>query len=441
MPPATASTIAFAQGPLRRMGSGQRVARVAGRGALAVLDQGLFAVTTFAANLLLVRWLPAADYGAFAIGWAAFLLVAVVHQAGFGEPQQALGGGRFAARLGGYLGVLARGHWLVALPAGAILALTALTAGWLGHDRIAAVAGGLAIAVPGTLAYWLARSACYAAGRARHAAFGSATFMILSLAGLGTLHALHWLGPGTAIATLGAAGWMASIVVRRSLRDLPRGEVTLHEVVAAHAPYAGWAAGSQAMGWLCANLHILVLGASAGLATAGTMKALDTALTPAQQVATALSQVALPWLGAASVRGTLLRAGAILAAGFAGMGLLAWAVLALAGDHLLALLYGPAMAVHAGDLSLYALLLIPYGAATAFQLGCRATLRGGALFAHNLIFSLALIAAYLIAKPYGLRGMCIAAVVVQAATLPLAAWLFLRAAAPTMTTTKKDGGE
>jgi hypothetical protein len=83
---------------------------------------------------------------------------------------------------------------------------------------------------------------------------------------------------------------------------------------------------------------------------------------------------------------------------------------------------------------------VPYGAATAVQLGCRATLRGGSLFAYNLTFSLLLIAAYVLAAPHGLRGMCIAAVAVQAATLPLAAWLFLRAAADAGAPKSTGGG-
>ena len=427
MLPAQASTIALASAP-RRLGYRQRVARVAGHGAMAVLDQGLFAVTTFAANLLLARWLPPASYGAFAVGWSAFLLVAVLHHAGFGEPQQALGGGRFADRIGGYLGLLARVHWLAAIPAALTLALTAGTAHLLGHHLVGAVLAGLAVAVPGTLAFWLARSACYAAGHGPRAVSGSATFLVLALGGLTVLHHQARLGPGLAIATLGLAGVAAAAVLRWRLRDLPRSRIDLPEVLAAHAPYAGWAAGTQAMGWLGANLHLLVLGGFTSLAAAGAMKVLDTALSPAQQVATALCQVALPWLGAAAARGGLLRAGMTLAGAFATLGLLAWAALALVGDRLLALLYGPAFAVQAPDLALYALLLIPYGAATAFQLGCRATLRGGALFAHQLVYSLALIAAYAVALPHGVRGICIAAVVVQVATLPLAAWLFVRAA-------------
>ena len=426
---AQASLIAVAREP-QRMGSRQRIVRTAGHGALAVVDQGLFALTTFVANLLLARWLPAASYGAFALGWSAFLLFAALHQAGFGEPQQALGGGRFADRIGGYLGLLARGHWLVALPMAAALALAALVAQQSGHHLVGAVLAGLAVAVPGTLAFWLARSACYAARRGPCAALGSVTFIIVALGGLVALRALDLLGPGVALATLGVAGLAAATVLRRLLRDLPRGRIVPAEVIAAHGPYLGWAAGAQTLGWLCANLHLLLLGGMLSLTAAGTMKALDTTLSPAQQVATALSQVALPWLGAAAARGTLVRAGMTLAAAFAGLGLVAWAALALVGDRVLALLYGPAFAGHGHDLSLYALMLIPYGAATAFQLGCRATLRGGSLFTLQLVCSVALLAAYVVALPYGLRGMCIAAVVVQVATLPLAAWLFLRAAAP-----------
>ena len=44
------------------------------KGALAILDQALFAGTNFLVNILLGRWLTPAQYGAFAVVYSFFFL-------------------------------------------------------------------------------------------------------------------------------------------------------------------------------------------------------------------------------------------------------------------------------------------------------------------------------------------------------------------------------
>lgn len=407
-------------------GSPLRALTAAGRAALAVFDQGCVALTGFLANVLLARWLPTPEYGAWAVGWSAFLLAAALHQAGFGEPQLALGGGRFARCLGGYAALLRRAHWRLTLPVAVLLLAVAALAAGNGAWRTAGVAGGLALAVPGTLYAWLCRSACYAAGRGAWAARGSAVYGAVGLGGIVALHALGRLGPGAALAALGVAGVVGGLVQRAALADLPDEAPRAAEVRGAHLGYAAWGAGTQAMNWFGANLHLLILGGGSGLVAAGAMKALDTTLAPAQQVAVALAQALTPWLAARATRGALRATVIRIAAGFAAVGALAAIGLLLVGDRVLTLLYGPAFADQHPALAIYALMLVPYGASLAFQLGCRARLRGGSLFALNVATIAALGAGYALGARHGVLGMCWAAAAAQAAVLPLAAWLFWR---------------
>ena len=50
-----------------------------GRGAWAVTDQGLYALSNALLNILLARWLAPAEYGAFAVAYSALLLIGVFH--------------------------------------------------------------------------------------------------------------------------------------------------------------------------------------------------------------------------------------------------------------------------------------------------------------------------------------------------------------------------
>ena len=51
----------------------KRVLKWLHKGGFAVLDQGLFAGSNFLASILLARWLPAAEYGAFVVAYSIFL--------------------------------------------------------------------------------------------------------------------------------------------------------------------------------------------------------------------------------------------------------------------------------------------------------------------------------------------------------------------------------
>src|SRR5207247_11135829 len=88
----------------------QGFGRWLGREFWAVTDQGLFAVSNFALNVLLARWLAPQDYGAFAVAFAVFLLLGTFHSSLLIEPMLVFGPGRYRRRLSEYVGVLLYGH-------------------------------------------------------------------------------------------------------------------------------------------------------------------------------------------------------------------------------------------------------------------------------------------------------------------------------------------
>ena len=82
----------------------------AGRGAAAFADQLLTSGSNFALSIILARALPAAEYGAFAVAFAIFLLVANLYQGALLTPSTLLGTTLFADRQGEYAGALVRLH-------------------------------------------------------------------------------------------------------------------------------------------------------------------------------------------------------------------------------------------------------------------------------------------------------------------------------------------
>ena len=113
-----------------------RLAAWGARGGLAIADQALYAGAHFLLNILLARWLVPADYGAFALAYSAFLLIAALYAAVVLEPMAVFGPGRYSAHRQGYLGILLRAHLPLTLPAVASLLCGAVIAGALGAPMV-----------------------------------------------------------------------------------------------------------------------------------------------------------------------------------------------------------------------------------------------------------------------------------------------------------------
>src|SRR5918996_6611391 len=111
--------------------------RMMGAGAWAVADQGLFAVSNLILSVLLSRWLPSAEYGAFATAFAVFLLASTFHTAMLAEPALILGGGKYREALRPYLRQVARLHWASSLVLAVLLLAIALVVALAGHRDVA----------------------------------------------------------------------------------------------------------------------------------------------------------------------------------------------------------------------------------------------------------------------------------------------------------------
>ena len=258
-------------------------------------DQALFSAANLVLQVVVARRSTPAEYGAFAIGFAAFLFLAGFHNALLLEPMSVLGARR-QDDLDTYLARVAGLHLALTIPLGAVFACVLLVPGF----HRAALAGpvlGLAIAVPLVLLFWLARAACYLKGRPGVALSASASYSVCLLAGLALRIVLapeRSLRTTDAFLLMAAAGAVSVIVVwvRLGLRPAPR--LDLGTLMREHWAYGRFILAASAAHGVSSLAVAPLLGLLSGLAQSGAYRALQNLTTPFQQVLAAATLIALP---------------------------------------------------------------------------------------------------------------------------------------------------
>jgi O-antigen/teichoic acid export membrane protein len=269
------------------------------KGTLAIMDQGLIAGSNFVIGILLARWLVPAEYGAYAVAFAVFLLLAMLYQSLMLEPVGVFGVSAYGDRVRGYIKTLVCLHGLTALPMVASLCIAAGIAWRFGQaDGLAGGLLGLALSTPAVLLLWLARRVFYLQRSAAPAVGGASLYCALSLGALAVAYKLHVLSPMTAFLMmgLGALGGGAFLLLYLKVR-LPRGQAapTMRDSWQRHWRYGKWALGSAAMMWVPANIFYPLVSSFRGMTEAGELKALMNFATPMLQLYAALSLLLLPY--------------------------------------------------------------------------------------------------------------------------------------------------
>ena len=85
------------------------------KGGWAITDQAFFSGANFVVNILLARWLPPKEYGAFAVALSIFYLLLGFHTALITEPLMVFGAGKYRSEFCKYFGIVMWGHWIVSV--------------------------------------------------------------------------------------------------------------------------------------------------------------------------------------------------------------------------------------------------------------------------------------------------------------------------------------
>jgi O-antigen/teichoic acid export membrane protein len=276
-----------------------RIFSAATTGGLAVVGQGLFAGSHFLVNVLLARWLPPEQYGAFALAYAAFLLFFMLYNACVYEPLIVFGSGRYAGRFQEYFRLLVRGNVLVLVALSCLMFGTSFLLRHFFPSEVARDFAALSLAAPFVLVTWLGRGGFYARMKPGEAAWGGAFYFFTLLAAMIVLRLVGRLSGSAALLSMGLAGLTSNAFLFSRFRIRWRGDLgslRLKQVWGDHWSYGRWALASAVVSWFPQNIYYALLPASMGLEGAAALRALTNLINPIIHMLIALSAVLIPAL-------------------------------------------------------------------------------------------------------------------------------------------------
>ncbi len=274
-----------------------RIIRWTKKGSLAVLDQALFSGANFIVNILLARWLPPEEYGAFAVAMSIFYLLASLHTAVITEPMMVFGAGKYREHFKKYLGMLLWGHWAVSALIALALGISALFFIKRGSPMGEALLG-LAVASPFLLLLWLTRRACYTNFKQGWAVGASGINLLATLLGIILLWKVGTLSTLTGIVALGVAAGVASFMLT-SFHLRPQvvgysGNPTPRMVLVDHWGYGSWNLTGVIAYWASGQILMLLIPIFLGLSASATIAAIWNLYRPVGLLTQSLGLVLLP---------------------------------------------------------------------------------------------------------------------------------------------------
>jgi O-antigen/teichoic acid export membrane protein len=383
------------------------------KGGLAIIDYGLFSGSNFLLGVLLARWLAPEQYGAYALAFSIFVLVAFLYQALLLEPLSVFSGTTFRTNIRGYLKATVWLHWGISAVVCLLLGATAVVARIWWHSPITAAAfAGMAAATPFILINALGRRSFYLKLSPAPAAFGSTFYFVLVTVGVFVVYRLGWLSPFTAFLVMGLAALVSGVIMIFQLNAKlePATEpVHLGPTWEKHWEYGKWALGTCVVGWIPNYVYVPLVGSFSGMAATGELRALMNFSAPLLQTFAALSMLFLPH--AARVQSEEGRHGAVmlnrkLTLIFLSGGALYWAFIIPFRPAIFHLIYAGKYMDSAYLIPLFALETMFWSAALGPAILLRAMEAPRSLFFANLAASgVALVVGVPLTRLYGLPGV------------------------------------
>lgn len=380
------------------------------RGGFAIADQGLFAATNFALNIVLARWLSAEAYGTFALVYAILILLGLAYTGMFIEPMMIFASGKYKDKLSFYFGRVVIGYAIVSLALSFLFVLVGEVLRTVASTLLLEGFLGLALGSPTILLLWVLRRSCYVIQKPQWA---TAVGAIYALCVLGALYVLERADQITILTAFGAQAIAAGVaclllITRLKLTWRRTYEDPLFlEVAEEHWRYGRWAMGAAVLAWAPWNLYYVVLPGLLPLSEVALLKAAMNILMPVFHVSSALSMLLLPRLSSLIARGKMqelvatYRKSLMIVVGL-GIG---FACLVLAfGEGLVDLLYGGKFSAISKALPIVGLIAIPAAIAAILRTVLRALQLPNRVFWCDLIGAVTILLAIPLPLVYGFAG-------------------------------------
>jgi O-antigen/teichoic acid export membrane protein len=359
------------------------------KGGFAVLDQASFAGGNFVVNILLARWLPAEQYGAFVLAFSIFLFISGFHNALLLEPMTVLGPVHYKGHLKEYLGSLIWIHGGLSLGLAVLLLVIAGTMSLLiAQTPFMNALFGVAVALPLILLLWLLRRAFYLERNPKGSLIGSCLYCSLLIVGLIVLKGLDVVSLLAAFVLMAVASAAASCHLLCRLKPRFRqGYKYVNprpiSVLAENWRYGKWVVAITVVYWLSGNVYYLFTAGFLGFEETGALRALENVVLPVTHIMTALGLLLLPWAsgrlsdkGLDALRGDVSKI-TVMMTGLVGAYFLGVFVL---GDRLIGLLYGDKYAAFVWLLPYLAAVPLISAIGSGWRVGLRAVQAPWAVF-------------------------------------------------------------
>ena len=270
-----------------------------GKALAALTDQGIVALAGFSVTVLLARWLPPGQFGAYALAYSLFLFLAVFHNSLLLEPMSVFGPSNYRTNLPAYFGKLLRLHFALTFLLSFLVAIGVVIFGRSHHDpSLASAAWGIGLGTPPILLFWLWRRAAYVKLRPELAVRGAAIYFSVILVLLLLFAHLHWLSPFTAFLAQASGAIAAStlllLAIRPQLREREIGS-HLSTILKEHWEYGRWMVAASLAYWLSGGAYYVLAGILLRMEDVAALSALQTVLAPASQFLAATTLLVLPW--------------------------------------------------------------------------------------------------------------------------------------------------
>ncbi|MGQ7294797.1 oligosaccharide flippase family protein [Quadrisphaera sp. KR29] len=252
-------------------------------------SQAVSSLTNFGFTVLLARSVGVEEFGAFGIAFAVFSFVIGIVRAGVTTPLLVAhsAGDPEARRVASLESAGA------SVAAGLLATVLGLVSALVAPEPLGSALLALGLALPCLLLQDAWRQAFFTAGRPRDAAVGDVLWAAGVFAIAGVLHLTGSAGVFSLICAWGAGALLASTWGWRRVGGLPRVRSAL-AWMRTHTSQGGRLSLEFLLNMGAINLATFILGAIAGLAATGALRAAQTLLGPMQTFFSALSSFALP---------------------------------------------------------------------------------------------------------------------------------------------------
>jgi O-antigen/teichoic acid export membrane protein len=267
------------------------------RGGMAILDQGVFSASNFVLSILLARWLPAEQFGAYTIGFTVLIFVYQFYIAFLLDPMGVLGPAQFSDNLKEYFVLHLKSHFVITAIAGLLLIIIAFT--WTGDQLLIKqtlfVIGGT---LPLLLLPWYLRRVFYILGRPAVSLWGSLVYTLSLLFLTILIHRLKFLSSPSAILVTAIAGLLSGIYLLFvfQFRKFHSPISSLAVVMRQNWNFGKWLIMSSIFIAFASQAQIWISASFLGLSTSGILRAIQVVIQPMMLTITALTALATPAL-------------------------------------------------------------------------------------------------------------------------------------------------